>query len=691
MSSTPNTRKHTTDAALLTFLVLLCAGMAHAQKAQDKARPQSDEDRVVVTTNLVQVDAVVTDKNGKQVTNLRPDDFELWEDGRIRDIVGFSYIPLTSNAEGAASANAPRAAKPPRLHALRPESVRRAIAILVDDFGLSFESIARTRNALEKFVAEQTEPTDFIAVVRSSSGPGAMQQFTANRSELLTTIKSIRWYPTGRGGMSALETIDPFNHNENGVDLQGYSSGTPPDLSHKEFFGGSLGALAFVLDRLARFPGRKSIVLVSENLPLTSRDALVSGATNALDKLIRFANQHSIVISAIDARGLPKSGLTADDSQYNLAANQVDKILRERGARFNTAQDTLSYLAEKTGGVFVRNNNDLNNGLRRIIDSEQGYYLMAYRPDDAEKERPERTYKVTLKLKRPELVLRSRSDFHRFVSNPADAPKETKDDVLRDALASPFVNEDIRLKVTVLSTGRSQLKVLVHLDARDITLTKSPQGFYQGSFDLAVVAFDNNGKVSQELVRTEPVSVPSGRYEQILSEGLVYTISLPMRKPAPYQVRVAVRDDQSGRLGSDSQSVEIPEARTSRLSVAGLIMQAVTSGKITGGPAIRRFARGDALEYSYLVYGARLDAHNSTDLTTQICLFRASDKVFTAPVERVARAKDANSEAIIVGGRFTLPESLPPGEYFLQVIVTDELAPPERQTSIQWIDFEIAK
>src|SRR5258706_12763371 len=84
--------------ALLTFLLLLCAAPSRAQNPPTQARPQPDEDRVVVTTNLVQVDAVVTDKNGKQITNLRPADFELVEGGRSRDIVGFSYIDLKTNA-----------------------------------------------------------------------------------------------------------------------------------------------------------------------------------------------------------------------------------------------------------------------------------------------------------------------------------------------------------------------------------------------------------------------------------------------------------------------------------------------------------------------------------------------------------------------------------------------------------------
>jgi VWFA-related protein len=679
--------------ALLTFLLLLCVAPARAQNPPNQTRPQSDEDRVVVTTNLVQVDAVVSDKNGKQITNLRPADFELVEGGRSRDIVGFSYIDLKTNVPATGknpAANARNQATPPQLHALRPESVRRAIAIVVDDFGLSFESIAHLRPALEKLVSEQTEASDVIAVVRASGGPGSMQQFTSNRAQVIATIKRLRWYQTGRGGAAALDSMTADDRNEDGVELPGYSSARPPDLSRKEFFGGSLGALGFVIDRLAKFPGRKSIVLISENLPLTSREAQAGGATRALDRLIELANQHSIVISTMDARGLPKSGMTADDNQYNLAANQVDKRTRERSQKFTVSQDALNYIAEKTGGMFVRNENDLNDGLRRIIDSEQGYYLLAFRPDDADKERPDRTYRVTLRLKQPDLVLRSRSTFRRFASG-ADQPKtQTKTDILRDALGSPFVKENVRLKVTALFTGRLQLKVLIHVDARDITFTESPDGAHKASFDLAVVAFDDNGKIAQELLRSEPVTVPAKHYEQALRDGLAYTIGVPLEKAGPYQVRVAVRDDESGRLGSDSQFVEVPAARASRLSVAGLIMQANTTEN-RGGPSVRRFIQGDALEYSYLIYGARQNQNNSTALTSQIRLFRGSEEVFTGKILPTTPANDSPGEAIISGGTLAVTASLPPGEYFLQVTVTDELAPRDKQTSTQWIDFEIIK
>jgi len=217
-----------------------------------------------------------------------------------------------------------------------------------------------------------------------------------------------------------------------------------------------------------------------------------------------------------------------------------------------------------------------------------------------------------------------------------------------------------------------------------------PDGSHKASFDLAVVAFDDNGKIAQELLRSEPVTVPAKHYEQALRDGLAYTIGVPLEKAGPYQVRVAVRDDESGRLGSDSQFVEVPEARASRLAVAGLIMQANTSEN-RGGPSVRRFVQGDALEYSYLVYGARQNQNNSTALTSQIRLFRGSEEVFTGKILPTTPASDEPGEAIIAGGKLAVDASLSPGEYFLQVTVTDELAPRDKQTSTQWIDFEIIK
>src|SRR6266487_554783 len=209
-----------TPIALLLLLLVLCNVRAGAQNPPKEQPPKMGEDVVRVSTNLVQVDAIVTDKSGRQVMDLRPEDFELLENGHARQVTFFSYVPLSSKEAlpDATTINKAGKSEPPfPPTTIGPERVRRAIAILVDDFGLSFESTVNVRNALEKFIEEQTSPADLVAVIRTSGGPGVMQQFTSDRRQLLTTIKRMRWYPTGRGGMAAVDSFSPLDDDENGL------------------------------------------------------------------------------------------------------------------------------------------------------------------------------------------------------------------------------------------------------------------------------------------------------------------------------------------------------------------------------------------------------------------------------------------------------------------------------------------
>ena len=91
---------------------------------------------------------------------------------------------------------------------LRRDQVRRTIALVVDDLGLSFESIHTVREALKKFVDEQMQPGDLVAIIRTRGGIGALQQFTADKRVLYAAIEKVRWYPMGRSGVEAVPRIE---------------------------------------------------------------------------------------------------------------------------------------------------------------------------------------------------------------------------------------------------------------------------------------------------------------------------------------------------------------------------------------------------------------------------------------------------------------------------------------------------
>src|SRR5690348_11477877 len=142
--------------SLCTFLPALGQTPAQTQKP-----PADDKDDVVrITTNLVQVDAVVT-KDGKLVTNLTADDFEIFEDGKRQTITSFAYI---SNVSGATpqppTKDVKKVAPVVPFGPIKPNEARRTMAFVVDDLGLSAESMYQVRKQLRKFVTEQLQPND---------------------------------------------------------------------------------------------------------------------------------------------------------------------------------------------------------------------------------------------------------------------------------------------------------------------------------------------------------------------------------------------------------------------------------------------------------------------------------------------------------------------------------------------------
>jgi len=140
--------------------------------------PQTgDQDDVVrINTNLVQVDVVVT-KDGKLVTNLTADDFEIYEDGRRQTITSFAYI---SNVPTSAPQPAPNTAKKKKddvvvpFRPVKPTDSRRIMAFVVDDMGIAWENIPLVKQQLRKFINEQMEPHDLVAIIRTGGEMGVL-------------------------------------------------------------------------------------------------------------------------------------------------------------------------------------------------------------------------------------------------------------------------------------------------------------------------------------------------------------------------------------------------------------------------------------------------------------------------------------------------------------------------------------
>ena len=189
--------------------------------------------------------------------------------------------------------------------ALKPEQVRRTMAIVVDDLGLSFESTYYVRRALKKFVDEQMLPGDLVAIIRTSGGMGALQQFTSDKRQLYAAIERVKWYATGRGGVGAFAPIQPPTPGDQGAAM---------DAANKElnqfrddlFAVGTLGAVSYVVKGLRQLPGRKSVLLISDGFRIYSQDDPTQNyrTVEKLRRLIDEAGRASVVIYTNECDGL---------------------------------------------------------------------------------------------------------------------------------------------------------------------------------------------------------------------------------------------------------------------------------------------------------------------------------------------------------------------------------------------------
>jgi VWFA-related protein len=708
---------------------------------QQPARPR-DEDVVRISTNLVQVDAVVTDKNGKQVIDLRPEELEILEDGRPQKITNFSYISLDSTesplpAERAKPVDKNAPPVPPVR--LRPEQIRRTMALVVDDLGLSFESAYYVRQALKKFLDQQMQPADLVAIIRTGGGMGALQQFTSDKRQLYAAVEKVKWNPMGRGGIGAFGLIenDPLrsierNWSEVGVRSQQPDNGSQQSDTFAEldqfreevFTVGTLGALNYVVRGLRELPGRKSVLLISDGIKIfnTSDPQRNTRVEAALNTLIDLANRASVVVYTMDARGLQTLGLTAADNTTSLRPDQIQQSLAQRRSDLWESQNGLNYLAQQTGGLAIRSTNDLNGGIKRVVDDQKGYYLIGYRPDESTFDLVSgrrKFLKLAIKVSRQgKFNVRMRNGFYGITDEEAVPTRKTAQQHLISALTSPFGSAGVQLRLTSLFANDPKLgsimRSFVHVKGRDLTFTDEADGWHKVVFDIIAVTFGDNGNVVDEFSRTNTVRVRGRSYEHVLNDGFSYNLTVPVKKAGAYQLRTALRDVISERVGSASQFIEVPDMKKNRLTVSGILLKGMPSGSYQKGAtavssqqansddaaeedpkgdvAVRQFQVGYVVEYAFFIYNAQLaKATGKPQLQTQVRMFRNGQQIFAGKEIPFDATNQHDLKRLAQGGAIVLGSEMTHGEYVFQIVVTDTLAKEQHRVATQWIDFEIAK
>ncbi len=695
-------------AGALLFLALVIASAGQEPQAP---LPQAAPPTLRITVTLVQLDAVVTDGAGKHVAGLKAADFEVLQDGQPQKVSYFAYNPGVAPPRTpplTGEKNIPDTAPP-----ITQKQVRRVIALVVDDLALTFEEIVRTRESLRQFVERQMEAGDLVAIVRTAGGVAILEQFTTDKRVLMEAIDLLKWHFNGRTG---LIPIAPAAQSAEGPKGEERAEPSEPELLDYGYPTLALGALTTieqVILGMKGLPGRKSVVFLSDGMRV---DPDVNAA---IDKLTDLANRSAVSLYAIDPAGL-RTSLRRRNEDPRIQLPDDPSMERfptlpgtENGDDFEMQQG-LEALARRTGGLFYHGRNDLAECIAEAANDQLGYYLLGYSPAEGTFEKDAgkaKFHRLVVKVRNPGLTVRWKGGFTGVPDGlvTAPGPAKTREQQLMDALTSPFSAAGLKVRLTSFFNESKKtgpvVQSMLHFEAKDLGFRQESDGTWHAVVDIVTSAYRGIKQPMQQRQRQQEIRLPDEQYRKAMKEGFLFYLNDPMKSSGMFLMRAVVRDAGSERIGSASQYVEVPDTRKRQLALSGIVLKLAPSELLAkggvvpmedkegwgqGGPALRRYLPGQAILYGYAVINPKFKGSSKEfKAGAQVRIFRNGRLLFTGPYANGLAKSEADPTRLVGGGVLTLGKALSPGEYLLQVVVTDELADKKKSRVAQWVDFEV--
>jgi VWFA-related protein len=649
-----------------------------------------------VGVEVVRIDAVVTDKGGHPKPGLARDDFVVLEDGVPQKLVRFEAY---ARAEAAApSSVASSRSAPAANEQAASQSPPRFVVLAVDDVHVQSASMARVQKALTRFIDEDIDPGDRVALVTTSGAQGASQEFTSDRGLLHRAISRLsakdrraEWVNVPRITEYQAELIERGDPDALWLAVMDILCDHPGDPAELEARLKARAVLSEAVDNarltletlerltrgLASLPGRKVILLLSDGF-LTGLSA-PGGAGFDIRRVIDASTRAGVVIYSLEIPGLNTApGRSASENPFPDPQTLEVKSTIERQSE-EAALQAMHALAADTGGFLVDNSNDLHAGLKRTLEDTDSYYVLAYEPTNTKRDGAYRRIEVRLPNQR-NLKVRARTGYFapgdRRASPPIVAEKQARGGpAATGAAPAPL---PVQLSADFVSVDRGVTEVVVsgHVDTTRLAFVRDGDR-YKAALEMATVVRDETGTV----VATEPerlsMDMTEAQHERLSREGLPYQKTVTLKR-GTYDVRLTA--GATGALGVASQRVEVPDLAPGRLTLSSLFLLKADAGAEAADPgahlvlnqAVRRFRRDESLFVQLYAYNAKRDSSGATSLVSQAEVLRGGAVLATAAPEPVVTG-EGDGPPVPHVSRIGLG-SLEPGKYELQVTVTDRNA-----------------
>jgi VWFA-related protein len=650
---------------LVVFVVLAAADLTAQRGGGGRGRGQGPPPTFRANADLVQIDVIVLDADGKAVRGLTKDDFRLIDRKQPQPIAVFDEVVHTYDVAGDAAlpADVPR-----DVSSNTTPRAERLVVLAIDDM-VPADRFDRIKDLARQVVNDLGHEAS-MALLTSSEARKV--EVTENRALLLAEIDRISERSAAAPRVARMKSVETGSCSPRMFE-QAARMLSGDDGRRKAFVYISpycAGDLKDVVKAMLEQPGD-------------------TGAQADLIRMIEAMRRANVALYTIDPRGAADFSLGHFDAP-DLVSKPGSGAGRAAAAACMTrscdpvlqSQDNMRAVTGMTGGFAITNTNDYRAGMTQLVDDFDHYYLLGFYPAD----RTSKAFRpVEVTVDRPGLTLRYRRGYQ--IGGAPDAPKNKDPMVQLSAGVMPRNDLPLRLFLMPLPSAAKLQRVAVAVEISPRNAVTSP-GF--DSLDLTMLAVDlKKTKVSREFKRARQVILSPGQGGQPASiehYQVVTTVDLP---PGLYQLRASASSGRLGLSGSVYGTVELPNYADTPLAIGGLLVGYGDAKRRGRGPTVmdanslpfepaleRVFSAADELRLYCDLW--RKDA--AKVLTTKVELLDARGQVLTT-MDGTAPAGRLADPLPHLDVTFPLA-SLTPGAYRLRVSASDQTVSAAREIGL---------
>jgi VWFA-related protein len=650
--------------------------------------------------NLVLVDVVVRDRSGAIVTGLTADDFELVEDGARQQILTFAFehigkdaVPI-SGASALAGAGGAGRTQPPLVtaagepssasaggvpsHPLTSDEVagHRLLTLLFDTSSMQPEDVQKAVDGAVKWVDGQMTPADLVAVAAIHSTLEVLSDFTSSKERLHAVLSAF----SATDG-TAFATVDSSTASTDEAAQTATDDATAVDQSAQELdtFNNDvrLRALKTLAEALRPIQQKKAIIYFSSGMQRSGTDNQVE-----LRAAVNAAVRANVAIYPVDARGLQTvvpGGGASRGSRGGLAAFTGSAVAGQFG-ELAGQQETLTSLASDTGGTAFTDTNDFGEAFAKVERDISSYYILGFSSTNTNKDGRFRRLTVRVRT-RSNLRVEAKQGYYadRDFAHTARTDREI---LLQEQLGTPIPATDVPVFVTAGWFRLAPDKYYVPI-ALAVPGSAIPASSDKVTLDVAGFIRDERGAPVgriRDTLTVPPVSADGLAARQVLYET---GVTLP---PGRFSIKIVVRENAAGRMGTFEAPVVVPELKQAPVKVSSVVLSTQlqrVAGRKTPSPLTRdgvelvpnltHVVRHDQTLYLYYeVYDPAAD-HGAPQLRTNLGFYRGRVKVFETPVVERTNVDAGDRHAAVF--QFEVPAaSFKPGLYTCQINIIDAVA-----------------